>query len=215
MKRRIILLGPPGAGKGTVAAKLMTELNLPHLSSGDWFRREVERGSPMGRRAKEFLDRGELVPDEIVLELMEEWLATVPPQKGFLLDGFPRTLPQAKALDAWLAGNGMPVDAVILFDYPETLAIKRAAGRRLCPRCGRVYHVERVPPRTIGKCDVCQIQLVARQDDSEQVMRRRLGIYQRQTEPLVKYYRDQGNLTVVDATKPLGEKLAFIKDALR
>ena len=214
MKRRIILLGPPGSGKGTIAARLQSELNLSHISSGHLFRQEVEKGSDVGRRAKMFLDNGELVPDDTVLELMERRLEGGALQGGFMLDGFPRNLAQAKVLAGWLAERQQPIEAVVLFDAPEDAIVERISGRRSCAQCGQVYQIHTMPPKVAGVCDGCGSALVQREDDAEETVRKRFGIYQRLTEPLVEYYRQQGKLTVVDAFAPLEQRFAAIFTAL-
>ena len=215
MKWRVILLGPPGSGKGTIANLLVAEFGLRHLSTGQWFRRELREGTAVGRRITPFMDRGELVPDAIVLELMEEWLSAQLAADGFLLDGFPRTLPQGQAFDAWLAARGTPVEAVIFCDADVELIVDRAAGRRVCPQCGRVYHVVNLPPKAAGRCDDCSVNLGVRDDDTESVMRKRFRIYERDTAPLVPFYGRQGKLTTVDAGWPLEQKMAVVIAALQ
>ena len=216
MNRRILLLGPPGSGKGTIAARLETELALPHLSSGHLLRQEVEKGSPAGCRAKTFIDNGELVPDTSVLEVIEPALKGAIANGGFVLDGFPRNRTQAIDLDRWLAEHGIPLERVLLFTGPEDVLAERITGRRTCPECGRVYHGQTVPPKRAGICDLCGIPLVQREDDGEAVVHKRYEIYRRETQPLEQYYRQQDKLAVIPATLPLeGRFSAVVEDLTR
>ena len=201
MRRRVILLGPPGSGKGTVAGRLKTEFGFEHFSTGHWLRQEVAKGSALGRQAGLFLERGELVPDELVLALVKGALSETRPGQGYLSDGFPRTLAQAEAFDAWAAPRGLGIEQVIYFECSEALVLNRITGRRSCANCGRVYHATMIPPKRAGQCDECSGELVQRADDTETVVRKRFQIYLRETEPLVAYYRSQGSLGVVDASQ--------------
>jgi len=214
MKRRIILLGPPGSGKGTLAARLQQEFGLNHVSSGHLLRREVERGSVIGQSVKVFLEKGELVPDRSMLRFMGEWIKSAPVNEGFLLDGFPRTMSQARALDEWLAARNAPIEAVILYDCDLKLILDRITGRWSCSKCGRVYHIYSVPPKAAGLCEDCLGALTQRADDRETVVRKRFEIYKRQTKPLAKYYEQQGKLTVVDAALSPDERFAKSAAAL-
>jgi len=214
MKRRIILLGPPGSGKGTVATRLHQEFGLNHISSGHLLRQEVEKGSAIGQRARLFLEKGDLVPDRIVLQLMGQWLKSAPVNDGFVLDGFPRTLSQARALDQWLAMRNAPIEAVILYAGDLKLVLDRITGRWSCPKCGRVYHIYSVPPKVAGLCDDCSIALTQRADDSEAVVRKRFEIYRRHAKPLADFYEQQGKLTVVDAGLSADERFAKTVAAL-
>ena len=214
MKRRIILLGPPGSGKGTLAARLQQEFGLNHVSSGHLLRREVERGSAIGQSVKVFLEKGELVPDHSMLRFMGEWIKSAPVNDGFLLDGFPRTLSQARALDEWLAERNAPIEAVILYACDLKLILDRITGRWSCSKCGKVYHIYSVPPKAPGLCEVCLGALIQRADDRETVVRKRFEIYKRQTKPLAKYYEQQGKLTVVDAALSPDERFAKSAAAL-
>ena len=214
MKRRIMLLGPPGSGKGTVATRLHQEFGLNHISSGHLLRQEVEKGSAIGQRARSFLEKGELVPDRIVLQFMGEWIKSAPVNEGFVLDGFPRTLSQATALDEWLATRNAPIEAVVLLACDLKLILDRITGRWSCPKCGRVYHINSVPPKVAGLCDDCQVALIQRADDSEAVVRKRFEIYRRHAKPLANYYEQQGKLTVVDAALSPDERFAKTVAAL-
>ena len=214
MKRRIILMGPPGSGKGTVATRLRQEFGLDHISSGHLLRREVEIGSAIGQRVGLFLENGELVPDRTVLWFMGEWMKSAPLNDGFQLDGFPRTLSQAKALDEWLAKRNAPIEAVMLFACNLTLVLERITGRWNCPKCGRVYHIYSAPPKVAGLCEDCSIALTQRTDDTEAVVCKRFGIYKRHAKPLADYYEQQGKLTVVDAALSPDERFAKTVAAL-
>ncbi len=202
MKANIVLLGPPGAGKGTQAKLLSQELGLLHISTGDILRSAVEKGTPLGRKAKEYMERGELVPDDLIIALIEEVL---PPEGGVILDGFPRTTAQAEALEDLLKRKGLKLSAVVLFDLPDDLVVERLAGRRVCPRCGAVYHIRYSPPREDEICDRCGTKLIQREDDREEVIRRRLAVYREQTAPLVEYYDRKGILIRLDAGRDIEE----------
>lgn len=194
MSRRLVFLGPPGAGKGTQAQAIGRKLGLAHISTGDLLRKEVADCSPLGREAKVFMDRGELVPDEVVVRMVKGRIANPDCAAGFILDGFPRTRAQAIALEA-----ETHVSRVFFFDVADSALVKRLSGRRTCPRCGASYHVEFVPPTKAGVCDLCGSTLVQRDDDKEETVRRRLVEYTAKTADLIGYYRDRGILTSVDA----------------
>jgi adenylate kinase len=195
MVRVVILLGPPGAGKGTQAARLSSALGLPHIATGDLFRENREKGTPLGKRAQEFMDKGQLVPDELVLEMLFDRVARKDCVGGYLLDGFPRTLPQAEALEKRLP-QGASVQAVSL-SVPDAALLERITGRRSCKSCGNVHHVKNARPRIEGRCDRCGNALVQRPDDTEAVFRERLAVYRRQTQPLEGFYRSRGILAEV------------------
>ena len=185
---RLILLGPPGAGKGTQAAVLSKRYNIPHISTGDMLREAVNAGSELNARAKAFMDKGELVPDDVVIGIVIDALKSERTRSGFILDGFPRTLAQAVDLDKRLASDRIKMDVVLYFETSPEVAIERLSGRRVCRSCGYNYHVKNIPPKKIGVCDKCGDELFQRPDDKEETVRRRLKVYEAQTQPLVEYY---------------------------
>jgi adenylate kinase len=193
---RVVLLGPPGAGKGTQAVRLASERGLPHIATGDMLREAVARGEPVGRRAKEYMDRGALVPDGVMLELVRLRLARPDARNGFVLDGFPRTVPQAEGLAQITA-----LDAVVLFEIAESVLVERLSGRRVCSdtSCGATYHVRFAPPAREGTCDRCGSALTQRSDDREEAVRRRLALFREQTAPLEAYYETRGLLRRIAA----------------
>ena len=187
----VVFLGPPGAGKGTQAQRLTQEKGFIHISTSDLLREAVKRGTELGKKAKEYMDRGELVPDHLIVEMIKE---KIPSEGNVILDGFPRTVAQAEALDAMLTGMGKLVDAVILFDVPDEVVIERLSGRRIDPKTGKVYHVKYNPPPE-------GVKVIQRDDDREEVIKKRLEVYRKQTAPLIEYYKERGLLKVIDATK--------------
>lgn len=214
---RIVLLGGPGSGKGTQAKKLTEKLGIPQISTGDIFRAAVKEGTPMGLKAKEYMDKGELVPDDVVVGVVEERLAKPDLDDGFMLDGFPRTLPQAEALDRILGDMGKPIDHAILVDVPDDELMKRLTGRRTCrnSECGKMYHVMFNPPKKEGVCDACGSELYQRDDDSEATIRERLNVYAEQTAPLIDYYADKGLLRRVEGVGPIDEIFQSIEKVIR
>ncbi|WP_083939429.1 adenylate kinase [Nocardiopsis chromatogenes] len=212
---RAVLVGPPGAGKGTQAQILASELSIPKVSTGDIFRANVSGGTELGRTAKSYMDRGDLVPDEVTNEMVRGRLAEEDAREGFLLDGFPRNVPQAETLDSMLKDMGTALDAVLELKVDEEEVVKRLSGRRSCRECGRVYHVDYDPPRAAGVCDACGGGLYQRDDDREEVIRHRLEVYREQTEPLVAYYRDRGVLVAIEATGAVEDVTARAVAALR
>jgi adenylate kinase len=197
---RLVLLGPPGAGKGTQAKLLEHRLGAPQISTGDILRRVVQEGTPLGRKAKEFMDRGELLPDEVMIGIVEEQLNGERCRKGFLLDGFPRTVPQAIALESMLESRGTPLDCVVSLRVARELVVERLAGRRTCRSCNTMFHVKFDPPRIPDTCDRCGGDLYQRDDDHEDTIRARLDVYERETAPLHDFYRGRGLLRELDGT---------------
>lgn len=211
---RIVLLGAPGSGKGTQAKKLVTAYGYPQVSTGDLLRDAVARGTDYGRQAKAAMDAGQLVSDAIVLGILEERLSRPDAAGGFILDGYPRNLAQAEALEGVLAGLGQPLDAAVLMEVDLGILMKRLTGRRCCPNCGRVYNIYFLPPPADGRCGNCGGELVQRSDDREETIGRRLEVYRAETEPLVEYYRKLGKLKVVNAEGELEEVYARLVKSL-
>lgn len=197
---RVIFLGPPGVGKGTQSEFIAEKYHIPKISTGDLLRESVDRQTSLGKEAKGFMDRGELVPDSVVIGLVEEKLQSPECQNGFLLDGFPRTVTQADELSSFLQKTGESLDRVVYFSLPKTEIVKRISGRRSCPECKGVYQLESIPPKKDGLCDVCEIPLIQRNDDKPETIESRLAVYQEQTEPLIKYYKNRGILSELDGS---------------
>jgi len=198
----VVFLGPPGSGKGTQAKKLSQELGLLHISTGDLLREAVKNQTPLGLKAREYMERGELVPDSIMISLIEE---VMPEEGGFILDGFPRTVPQALALEEMLRAYNKQVDSVFLFDISEEVVVERLSGRLTCSQCGAVYHKKYNPPKQEGICDLCGGKLIQREDDKEEVIRKRYRVYVEQTKPLVEFYQERNKLTRLDAEQDIQE----------
>jgi adenylate kinase len=199
---RIILLGPPGAGKGTQARRLSERYGLPVIATGDIFRDQITQETPLGLQAKEYYDRGDYVPDELTTRMVFERLDRPDVREGFILDGYPRTVPQAQSLERHLAQKGTPLSAVLNFKISDAVAVKRLMARLVCPNCKRTYNTEFKPPRIEGVCDVCGHELTNRADDDEATVLRRLEVYQRETKPLVLYFWERGLLRDIDAEAP-------------
>ncbi len=198
----MILLGPPGAGKGTQAANLSSALNIPHISTGDIFRSNIKEGTPLGVLAKSYIDAGKLVPDDVTVDIVEDRIQKDDCKNGFIMDGFPRTIPQAEKFDEMLEKLNANVELVINISVPDSSIVKRMSGRRMCS-CGRTYHIENNPPKTEGICDACGSELYIREDDREETVLERLKTYHEQTSPLIDYYSEKGILKNVDGTKSI------------
>jgi adenylate kinase len=208
----LVFLGPPGAGKGTQAKLLSQRMGFLHLSTGDLLREAVKNQTPLGKKAKEYMDRGELVPDELIVQLIEE---TMPKDGNVILDGFPRTVNQALALEEMLKSKGEKISKVLFFNVPDEVIIDRLSGRRVCSKCGAVYHVKYNPPKVEGVCDLCGGSLVQRDDDREEVVKKRLEVYRKQTQPLIEFYQDRGIIYRLDAGKGVEELFEEVKGLVR
>ncbi|MDY0814763.1 adenylate kinase [Kitasatospora purpeofusca] len=213
---RIVLVGPPGAGKGTQAHLLAKTLSIPHISTGDLFRANIGQGTPLGVEAKSYMDAGRLVPDEVTIGMAKDRMLQEDAANGFLLDGFPRNLGQAKALDEFLAEQGIALDGVLDLEVPEDEVVRRIAGRRLCRNDGgHVFHAVYNPPTTEGVCDECGGELYQRSDDTEEAVRTRLEVYHTETEPIIDYYRQQGLIATIPALGKVDEVTARAIEALK
>ncbi|MHB0976245.1 MAG: adenylate kinase [Candidatus Aquicultorales bacterium] len=211
----IILLGPPGAGKGTQAERIARDCAIPHVSTGDMLREAVSKETELGRLAQEYMTKGELVPDDVVIGIVKERLAQPDAEGGFLLDGFPRTIPQADVLSGALSEAGRAVDVVVNIDVPDEEVVARISGRRICKGCGRPYHVRFNPPKAEGVCDVCGGELYQRADDQAAAVRNRLKVYHTQTSPLIDYYKKHGLLANVDGSGSVAEVSKRIEELLQ
>ncbi len=198
----LVMLGPPGSGKGTQAARLAKELDLKHLSTGDMLRSALKNETELGLKAKEYMEKGNLVPDSLILDMIKETI-TQDKGKGFIFDGFPRTIPQAEGLDTMLAGEGRNLDKALNLDVSDQEVINRLSGRFFCPQCQRTYNYPSNLPKTEGKCDDCGVDLQKRKDDTEDVVKNRLEVYKKQTEPLIGYYKDKSILVDVDGEREI------------
>ena len=211
---KIIMLGAPGAGKGTQAKKIAAKYDIPHISTGDIFRANIKNGTELGNKAKTYMDQGLLVPDELVVDLVVDRVKQDDCKNGYVLDGFPRTIPQAEALDKALAAFGDKVDYAIDVDVPDENIVKRMGGRRACVGCGATYHLVYAPTKTEGVCDVCGKDLILRDDDKPETVQKRLNVYHDQTQPLIDYYTKQGVLKTVDGTVALDKVFQSIVEIL-
>ena len=208
------MLGAPGAGKGTQAKKIAEKYSVPHISTGDIFRANIKNGTELGKKAKEYMDQGLLVPDELTCDVVVDRIQQDDCKNGYILDGFPRTIPQAKALDAALAKMGEKMDYAIDVDVPDENIVKRMGGRRACTGCGATYHIVFNAPKTEGICDTCGEKLVLRDDDKPETVQKRLSVYHDQTQPLIDYYSAAGILKTVDGTVDMEDVFAAIVDIL-
>jgi adenylate kinase len=211
---KLMIMGPPGAGKGTQAEVLVKELGITHISTGDMFRAAIKEGTEMGRKAKEYMDQGQLVPDEVVVGMVRDRLSQPDCAKGFLLDGFPRTLAQAEALSNTLDQMGIKLDGVINIDVPRERLMARLTGRRVCKGCGASYHVMFNPPKSEGVCNTCGGELYQRSDDNEETVGNRLDVYEAQTQPLIDYYKERGLLLNINGDQEIDKVLKEIMAAL-
>ena len=211
----ILLMGPPGAGKGTQAAELVKAFDIPHISTGDMFRAAMKEGTEMGKKAKSYIDAGNLVPDSVTVGMVRDRLAQDDCRKGFILDGFPRTVDQAHALDGILKDLGLTLTRVLNINVPAADLIERAVGRRICKKCGATYHVRFNPPKKEGICDECSGELFQRADDTEETMKNRLSVYEDSTKPLIDYYQKAGVYTEVDGRQAIDKVTKDLVEALK
>lgn len=215
--KRLIILGAPGSGKGSQCKWITKDYNVPHISTGDIFRKNISEGTELGKKAKEYMDKGALVPDELVIDLLKSRLDEPDcVENGFLLDGFPRTLSQAEALSEYLASKGIQIDRVINIDVDDSEIMSRALNRRTCsnPDCKEIYNMRDNPPKVEGLCDKCGAPLFVRDDDNEETVANRLRVYHEQTEPLIKYYTEQGILRTVKGQQDFNDTVALVKEAI-
>ena len=211
---KIIMLGAPGAGKGTQAKKIAAQYSIPHISTGDIFRANIKNNTELGQKAKTYMDKGELVPDSVVVDLIMDRFKEADCANGYVLDGFPRTIPQAEALDNALKANGEKVDFAINVEVPDENIINRMSGRRACVGCGATYHIKYNPTKVEGVCDACGEKLILRDDDKPETVKNRLSVYHEQTQPLIDYYNKAGVLAEVDGTKDMEDVFKDIVNIL-
>ncbi|MBQ0078524.1 MAG: adenylate kinase [Eubacterium sp.] len=210
----IIIMGPPGAGKGTQAFKIVQRYNVPHISTGDIFRANIKEGTELGKRAQAYMDKGQLVPDELVVEIATDRLKADDCKEGFLLDGFPRTVFQAEKLDEFLESQGKKIEHVVDIKVPRADLMVRLTGRRVCKACGASYHIVNIPPQREGICDNCGAELIQRADDNEETAANRIGVYEKETKPLVDYYDNAGSLHRIDGAGSADAVFEAISKAL-
>ncbi|SHI49186.1 adenylate kinase [Parasporobacterium paucivorans] len=202
---KIIMLGAPGAGKGTQAKMISDKYKIPHISTGDIFRANIKNGTELGTKAKSYMDQGLLVPDELVVDLVVDRLQQEDCRNGYILDGFPRTIPQAESLEAALKNLNEKIEFALNIEVPDEKIVKRMAGRRACGSCSATYHIENVPPKVEGICDICKGNLIIRDDDRPETVKKRLDVYHEQTQPLIQYYEDKKILVNIDGTQEMME----------
>jgi len=211
---KIVMLGAPGAGKGTQAKKIADAYGIPHISTGDIFRANIKAGTPLGKKAKEYMDKGGLVPDEVTIGMLLDRIHEADCEKGYVLDGFPRTIPQAESLTKALAAEGSKIDAAVDIEVPDENIVSRMGGRRACLSCGSTYHIVYAAPKQEVICDRCGSPLVLRDDDKPETVLKRLAVYHEQTQPLIDYYGSAGVLKEVDGTQAMEKVFADIKAVL-
>ncbi len=211
---KIIMLGAPGAGKGTQAKMIADKYNIPHISTGDIFRSNIKEGTPLGMEAKEYMDKGQLVPDDLTVRILLDRVSKDDCRNGYVLDGFPRTIPQAEVLDNEVAKLGQKIDYAIDVNVPDEAIVRRMGGRRCCPKCGATYHIEYIRPQKEGICDECGSDLILRDDDKPETVLKRLEVYHQQTQPLIDHYSKLNILRTVDGTKDMQEVFEAITEYL-
>ena len=211
---KIIMLGAPGAGKGTQAKRIAAKYGIPHISTGDIFRANIKGGTELGMKAKEYMDQGKLVPDEITIGMLLDRIHEEDCKNGYVLDGFPRTIPQAESLTKALEEMGESIDYAVNVDVPDSVIVSRMSGRRACVNCGATYHIQYNPPKKEGVCDVCGDKLILRDDDKPETVQNRLSVYHEQTQPLIDYYKKAGVLAEVDGTQDMDKVFADITAVL-
>ena len=211
---KIVLLGPPGAGKGTQAKSISNSYSIPHISTGDIFRKNISEETPLGMEAKRYMDNGQLVPDEVTINMVKDRLTWEDCRNGYLLDGFPRTVTQAEALQEFLESRDERLDTALCIEVPKDFILERMTGRRVCLQCGASYHIKFNPPAKAGTCDVCGNEVIQRKDDVEETVKERLDVYERQTQPLIDFYKTKNLLSTVDGTKAINEVFESICELL-
>lgn len=211
---KIVLLGPPGAGKGTQAKSISNKYSIPHISTGDIFRKNISENTPLGIEAKSYMDKGQLVPDEVTINMVKDRLQQDDCKSGYLLDGFPRTVAQAEALNCFLLERGEQLDTALLIKVPNEFILERMTGRRVCPSCGASYHVKFNPPANEGKCNLCGNEVIQRKDDTVETVKERLDVYEKETQPLIDFYDNKKLLSEVDGTQAINEVFRGICEIL-